>query len=193
MNKGASNTLFVTTSWDDGDISDLKLASLLHKYNLKGTFYIPKSYRSNPLKNEDILMLDNEFEVGAHSLSHPDLTAISLPELKNEIEGSKEYLEEVLDNSVLMFCYPKGCYSDSIKKMVKTAGFIGARTCVHGGFEFPNDPHEWKIGLHASNGSPLMSLKIWLNSGISIKSLLDWEIRAKLLFDLALTKGVLCA
>ena len=28
------------TSWDDGNILDLKVATLLQKYNLPGTFYI---------------------------------------------------------------------------------------------------------------------------------------------------------
>jgi hypothetical protein len=36
--------VFVTTSWDDGHILDHKLASLLHDYRLRGTFYIaPKN------------------------------------------------------------------------------------------------------------------------------------------------------
>ena len=30
----------VTTSWDDGNKLDLKLAALLDKYGLVGTFYI---------------------------------------------------------------------------------------------------------------------------------------------------------
>ena len=33
----------ITTSWDDGHPLDFKLAELLNKYNLKGTFYIPRS------------------------------------------------------------------------------------------------------------------------------------------------------
>jgi len=189
MTKEVVKKLFVTTSWDDGDILDLKLAKLLRKYDIMGTFYIPKSCRSNPLEQRDIVMLDNEFEVGAHSLTHTDLTAISLQDVRKEIEGSKKYLEELLNHSVLMFCYPKGCYNEKIKNVVKNSGFIGARTCVHGRFDFPQDPYEWQIGVHASNGSPLMSLRIWLNSHISIKSLLDWEIRAKLLFNLAMQKG----
>jgi hypothetical protein len=32
--------IYVTTSWDDGHKLDMKLAVLLKKYGIKGTFYI---------------------------------------------------------------------------------------------------------------------------------------------------------
>jgi hypothetical protein len=32
---------YITTSWDDGHPSDLRLADLLHKHSLRGTFYVP--------------------------------------------------------------------------------------------------------------------------------------------------------
>ena len=35
--------LIVTTSWDDGSRLDLKLAELLEKYGISGTFYVPKT------------------------------------------------------------------------------------------------------------------------------------------------------
>lgn len=178
--------LIVTTSWDDGSILDLKLAELLEKYDIKGTFYIPKSYLDNPLQKKDLLTINERFELGAHTLNHVDLTKVSLSEAKKEIEGSKAYLEELLGYSIGMFCYPKGRYNEDIKKLVCTAGFVAARTCNYGNFSLPDDPYEWQITLHASNGSPLITLKTWRKSGISVKSLMDWEIRAKLLFDLAL-------
>jgi peptidoglycan/xylan/chitin deacetylase (PgdA/CDA1 family) len=181
--------LIVTTSYDDGSELDLKLAELLDKYGIKGTFYIPKSYLDNPLQREDIIAIDQKFEIGAHTLNHVDLTAISLEEAKKEIVGSKTYLEDLLGHNISMFCYPKGHYNGNIKRLVRTSGFMAARTCIPGSFNPPEDPYEWPISLAASNSSPRMTLKIWRRSGISIRSLLDWEIRAKLLFDLALKKG----
>ncbi|MFQ6067362.1 MAG: polysaccharide deacetylase family protein [bacterium] len=186
--------VIVTTSWDDASILDLKLAELLEKHNLKGTFYIPKSYLDNTLSREDIKTIDDKFEIGCHTQTHVDLTAISLEEAEKEIINSKDYLEEVLGHRVLMFCYPKGRYRMEIKELVRSSGFIAARTSIYKGFNLPEDPYEWGITLHAHNGSPLTTLKTWLRSGIclksgiSIRSLLDWEIRAKLLFDLALDK-----
>jgi hypothetical protein len=188
MSQGNSK-LIITTSWDDGCILDLKLANLLVKYGVKGTFYLPRSYLDNSVGTADILSLAGEFEIGAHTLSHTDLTAIPLEQAEKEIRGSKLYLEQLLGRNIHMFCYPKGRYNDSIKGQVCGAGFVAARTVNHGDFNQPRDPYEWQITLHASNGSPLMTWRIWRKSGIPIRSLLDWEIRAKLLFDLALERG----
>ena len=192
-NKGEKSykNLVVTTSWDDGSVSDIKLSNLLEKYSLKATFYITKSYRylERPLTSEEIIELGKKHEIGAHTLTHPDLDKISIESARDEILGSKEYLENILARDVEMFCSPRGRYNEEIKRVVKDAGFIGARTCNHGDFGMPKDPFKWQITLHASNGSPLMTFRIWRNNRLSIKSLIDWEIRAKELFDLAFKKG----
>lgn len=181
--------LIVTTSWDDGSKLDLKLAELLKRHGIKGTFYIPRTYLDNPLEKNEIGMLDKGHEVGSHTLSHADLTKIALPKADVEIRSSKSYLEDLLGHEIVMFAYPKGRYNKDIKEVVKDCGFIVGRTCKHGSFNLPEDPYEWQITLHASNGSPLTSLRIWWRSGLSANSLLDWERRAKLLFDSALEKG----
>ena len=181
--------LIVTTSWDDGSKLDLKLAQLLERYDIKGTFYIPQTYLNNPLGKNEIGMLDKGHEVGSHTLSHADLSKVSLEEARRQIDGSKRYLEELLGHRIYVLSYPKGCYNQGVKEVVKDCGFIAGRTCEHGSFDLPEDPYQWQITLHASNGSPLMSFRIWRRSGIPVSSLLDWERRARLLFDLALGKG----
>ena len=181
--------LIVTTSWDDGSVFDLKIAELLTKYGVKGTFYIPKSLLAHSLKRQDLVAIDEYFEIGAHTLNHVNLTNVSPSEAKREIEGSKAYLEDLLGHKVYMLSYPNGKYNRAVKKMVRDAGFIAARTCNPRNFNPPSDPYEWQITLHTSNGSPLASLKIWSKNHLTIKALLDWEIRAKLLFDIAFKKG----
>lgn len=183
--------LVVTTSWDDGSVSDIKLSNLLEKYSLKATFYITKSYQylERTLTIEEIIELGKKHEIGAHTLTHPDLDKIDIKNARDEILGSKEYLENILSGDVKMFCYPGGRYNDEIIRMVQNAGFIGARTCNHGDFNMPNDPYKWQITLHASNGSPRVTFRIWRINHLSVKSLMDWEIRAKELFDLASKRG----
>jgi peptidoglycan/xylan/chitin deacetylase (PgdA/CDA1 family) len=186
----AKDNLIITTSWDDGTVTDLKLAELLQKYGIKATFYISKVPSQNLLKETELKELDKNIELGAHTMSHPDLTNIPLSEAKREIEDSKKYLEELLGHSAAMFCYPYGRYNEDVKKIVKDCGFIGARTCDPRGFNLPEDPYAWHITLFASNDSPLMALKIWWRFRLwKPGSLLDWESRAKSLFDLALEKG----
>ena len=70
-----SKNLIVTTSGDDGNEYDEKLASLLTKYNIKGTFYITKNFK-NRLSEEKIIELSRNHEIGAHTLNHPILTEI---------------------------------------------------------------------------------------------------------------------
>ena len=186
--KKSYTDLVVTTSWDDGQKIDLKLAELLMRYGIKGTFYITKSYQY-PLKKDEVLKIAEKHEIGAHTLNHIALTKVPISGAKREIEKSKAYVEEIVCHDIDMFCYPFGRYNNKIKKIVESAGFVGARTCNHGDFGMPKDPYEWQITLHASNGSPRMTFKIWRNNRISVRSLIDWEIRAKELFDLALEKG----
>ena len=122
-------------------------------------------------------------------MNHVDLTKVSISEAREEIEGSKVYLEDLLGHEIHMFCYRSGKYNRYIKKIVKEAGFIAARTADPGDFNLPQDPYQWHITLFASDGSPLMVLKIWLRNRMAPKALLGWEIRAKLLFDKALETG----
>lgn len=81
---------------------------------------------------------------------------VPISEAKRQIEGSKKYLEDLLGHNVPMFCYPKGRYNETIKKIVRNSGFIAARTCDPRDFNLPQDPYEWHITLFASNQSPLI-------------------------------------
>jgi len=183
--------LIVTTSWDDGSILDLKLGELLTKYGIKATFYIPRfSKRITPMQNIDLLELAANHEIGAHTVNHAHLTLIPQSEAKAEIEGSKFYLEEILGKKVKMFCYPFGEYNEDTKQLVKTSGFSGARTVKFNGLKDIPDPYEFGITTAASNHQSDESGEIARYSrSVSIKSLSDWEVKAKVLFDLALSDG----
>lgn len=131
----------ITSSWDDRNVLDLKLADLLNKYGVKGTFYVQRKRNSRSLSDEEVKRIsDAGFEIGAHSLTHRDLTTISLAEAREEIRDSKAYLEDLLGKKVNMFCYPRGKYNSSIVELVKEAGFVGARTVEAFTFHVPSEP-----------------------------------------------------
>jgi hypothetical protein len=118
-----------------------------------------------------------------------NLTKVPITEAKEEIVGSKKYFEDLLDLDISMFCYPFGYFNEKVKDIVKSAGFIGARSCYPEGMTSPNDRFELNITLHASNSSPRLTFHIWKRNKLSARSLFDWELRAKSLFDLCLRTG----
>jgi len=139
----------VTTSWDDGHPLDMELMKLLKKYNLKGTFYVPISNPEQEVMSEkDLRILSTDFEIGAHTLSHQDLTKIQLRDAKEEILEGKKQLEAILGKEVKMFCYPKGHYNRQIINLVKETGFIGARTVEQYRISPPKNPFAMWTTIH---------------------------------------------
>ena len=182
------NKCVVTTSWDDGQGYDKKLSSLLLKYGLRGTFYIPKNWEDQPVDEDLVCDLEKNFEIGSHTISHPDLTGISRDYAREEINNSKIWLESLLSHKIDMFSYPKGKYDKDIIKLIDLAGFKGART-LDFQLSLPRNQFILGVGPKASNGSPIIRLKSSLHSKFSFKSFLDWSLNAKSLFDFILQHG----
>jgi peptidoglycan-N-acetylglucosamine deacetylase len=121
----------VTTSWDDGDPRDLKIADLLSASGLSGTFYVPiMGYRGkNTLKAVELRSLSSAtLEVGAHTVSHRSLPKLSPAEMIHEVRACKEVLEQTLGCGVHMFCYPNGRHNAEVIRQLRCAGYKGART-----------------------------------------------------------------
>jgi peptidoglycan/xylan/chitin deacetylase (PgdA/CDA1 family) len=75
---------------------------------------------------EIIEMKDAGIDFGAHTVTHPDLTAIDAARMEYEIRGSKEIIENNLGEPVLSFAYPYGLYDE---RCVDIAGRNFAFAC----------------------------------------------------------------
>ena len=141
--------LYFTTSWDDGHVLDRKLAELLDRHGVRGTFYVSQSYPDigELLSEEDIRELSVRHEVGAHTLTHPNLTTLEGRVRNEEILGSKQWLERVTDKVVPLFCYPSGLYTEEVRRAVLDAGFLGARTTQWPSVYLPATPFEMATTL----------------------------------------------
>ncbi len=119
-----------TTSWDDGYALDLRLADLLRRYGFTGTFYpCPAPQLGQKMITEpEIRSLSDDFEIGAHTLTHPRLSTQPLDRIHEELTGSKQWIEGCTNKVCSMFCYPKGDITPLTKEEVRRAGFHGART-----------------------------------------------------------------
>lgn len=181
----------VTTSWDDGHKLDIRLATLLKKYGIKGTFYISplnREYKKEDLLSKnDIKNLAKDFEIGAHTMSHPYLTKIPLVQAAYEISESKKYLENVIGNEITSFCYPYGDYNQKIVHLVSENNFKIARTIKRFSFEKPTKPFEmgttFHTYIHYSEIPRIVSFtKINM---FTLAKYTNWENSTKDLFDYA--------
>jgi peptidoglycan-N-acetylglucosamine deacetylase len=133
-------SIIVTTSWDDGHVLDLRVAELLDRYGLTGTFYIARDFLDERMSESQLRELAQRHELGAHTLTHPVLTDIPLTQAREEIHGSKVWLEDVLSHEVTSFCYPRGANNQDLQAIVAESGYRMARTVDKFAFAAGDNP-----------------------------------------------------
>jgi peptidoglycan/xylan/chitin deacetylase (PgdA/CDA1 family) len=123
----------VILSFDDGWENQFAHAfPLLQQYGFTATFYVVTNY----LDHQNFMTVDQlrtlmaaGMTIGAHTRSHPPLASIGSPQrLKDEIAGSKIWLEQQLGVAIDTFAYPYGSYTASVAAVVKETGYRTART-----------------------------------------------------------------
>lgn len=77
-------------------------------------------------------MIADGWEIDAHSISHPDLTAVGARRLRREVAGSSEAIKEAFGLSPSFFCFPYGRFDADVKAAVRAAGYLGATTTHRG-------------------------------------------------------------
>jgi peptidoglycan/xylan/chitin deacetylase (PgdA/CDA1 family) len=191
-----SNPVIVTTSWDDGHILDKKLASLLYKYGIKGTFYVAPKNRefaaSNILNDQEIQALSHDFEIGAHTLSHVVLNQIDNYQARYEIKSSKQYLENLIQKQVSCFCYPKGVFRPLHAYMVRDSGYLLARTTETFSLQLGHTPYLTPTSIHAyDHWSDLAKVAQFthFSPGKVYRYYHQWDALALAMFDRVLQSG----
>lgn len=79
------------------------------------------------------------WEIGAHSMTHPDLTSQDFGQARWEIEESKRRLEGDLGTEVISFAYPGGKVDERVKRLTKQAGFTFGVSTDTGGLHIEDD------------------------------------------------------
>jgi peptidoglycan/xylan/chitin deacetylase (PgdA/CDA1 family) len=72
------------------------------------------------------------WEIGAHTLSHPDMSLLDYDRCRAEIDGSRRILEEITGGPVDTFAYPFGRYGESAVAAVADSGMRAAVTTGSG-------------------------------------------------------------
>lgn len=110
-------------SVDDACSSDVRVAALAKKYGIETVFYWPIEWRSlayekgyQPLTYAQASKISEDFEIGAHTITHRHLTRIPYEEALHEILESKTMLEDLFNTNVTKFCPPRGYTNDKLTK-----------------------------------------------------------------------------
>ena len=108
-----------------------------------------------PLSVAELLALNSGgvIEVGAHSVTHPHLSALPAVAQRHEIQQSKLCLEEMLGCPVRSFAYPHGDYTKDTVRMVREAGFARACSTIADSVRGSADPFRLpRIEVHDCDG-----------------------------------------
>jgi peptidoglycan-N-acetylglucosamine deacetylase len=128
---------YITTSWDDGHPMDLRVAALLAKYGIAGTFYVPAATDFGRMSAAQCRELIPDFEIGAHTLHHVDLTRVADRTAWHEIADSKAWVEDNTGVPCVCFCPPLGSYESRHLHMIRKAGYLGLRSVEFLSLDFP--------------------------------------------------------
>ena len=135
----------VALSFDDGmDDNYSVLLPILREYDIPATVYVVTGLigKRNPWMSESSgarMMTEHELrglaaagiELGAHTVSHRDLSRLDRHECLSEMVRSREDLQRLTEGDVATFAYPFCRYGSDAVSAARDAGFVAAVTC-HG-------------------------------------------------------------
>ncbi len=134
----------LTFSYDDGTRSDIKLAGIFNKYDLKATFNLCSGLLNakNYICKDEIrdLYLVSGHEIAIHGTKHLSLSCVPETMAVEDIWNDRKTFEELTGRMIRGMAYANGAYNDKIVELLKSLGISYARTITNTGkFEISND------------------------------------------------------
>ncbi|MFF7700489.1 polysaccharide deacetylase family protein [Streptomyces lydicus] len=80
------------------------------------------------------------FEIGGHTVTHPQLDTVPAQRAWREIVGCKRRLEDALSHPVYAFAYPHGYSSAAVRRTVREAGWTSACAVANAFASADGDP-----------------------------------------------------
>jgi peptidoglycan/xylan/chitin deacetylase (PgdA/CDA1 family) len=122
--------LNISVTFDDGYADNLYVvAPLLAARKIPYTVFVATDFIKNktksfltPIELKQLSMSPGA-SIGAHSLTHTNLTLCGKAALQNELEGSKHYIEDLIGLPVTEFAYPYGFADMRVRDAVLEAGY----------------------------------------------------------------------
>jgi peptidoglycan/xylan/chitin deacetylase (PgdA/CDA1 family) len=128
---------FLTLYWLLRPLHDPERRRLLAELTTWVGEPVPADPAAAPLAVDDLQALARTslVEIGAHTVTHPQLSALDVAEQRAEIGRSRSMLREATGADVVSFAYPYGGRSDytaETVRLVGDAGFAGACATISG-------------------------------------------------------------
>jgi peptidoglycan/xylan/chitin deacetylase (PgdA/CDA1 family) len=124
----------VVLTFDDGYRGDYAYASrTLRRLRWPGDLNLLVGNLGDELTEQMVdRLIDDGWELDAHTISHLDLTTLSAAQLRREVAGSRRILQQRFHQPVNFFCYPAGKFDAATIRAVRQAGYLGATTELSG-------------------------------------------------------------
>ena len=157
-----------TMNFDDGIDTDIKMASIMKKYGIRGTFNLnpglfspegtvkPAGRTSIPLTVSQAkeLFSDPAFEIASHGDRHIAMAHVPGAAAMTEAVKSRMTLERTFSRLVRGFAYPFSSYDGDTKEILRLAGYAWARgNKDKDDFLLPREDewYDWR-GIHQMDG-----------------------------------------
>jgi peptidoglycan/xylan/chitin deacetylase (PgdA/CDA1 family) len=168
----ATSSGLAALTFDDGMEDNYSVVlPILAEHGLPATIYVATGLIGKPnpwMPAEAGARMMNEreireiaaagFEIGAHTVTHPDLSQLDRESCLEEMLQSRLVLEEMTDGAVRTFAYPFCRYGPAAVAAAREAGFSTAVTCEGRG---GSDAYELERSLiTGKDGLPIFLLKL---------------------------------
>lgn len=128
----------IALTFDDGFRAHYEYAyPLLKEKGIPATFFVNSGHLvqegETPIKRYGIweefkAMADDGYEIGSHSVSHPDLTGLDDDDLTNELVKDKDAIETHIGRACLTHAYPYCARNEDVDELI-SRHFIAGRAC----------------------------------------------------------------
>ena len=113
---------------------------ILREYGVSATVYVTTGLigKTYPWMNGDVPMMvedevrelaDAGIEIGAHTITHPNMAELDHAQCLTEMTESRRELERITGRTVETFAYPACHYGHAAVAAAEEAGFLAAVTC----------------------------------------------------------------
>lgn len=192
----------LTLSYDDAVLQDIRLLEIMNKNGIKGTFNLNSGFlgtentlireghtvQHNKVAPEKIRALYQGHEVAAHTVTHPDLTAIPDAQVLSEVLDDRKNLERLVGYPVRGLAYPCGRVNARVMELLRGCGIVFARA-VGTTKKFSIPPRDtwlnWECSCHHweleplidpfLHGKELMLLSVW-GHAYEFDQRDDWDV-----------------